>query len=140
MPVNNIDNETVHIKILDDDPRHLPSQEDGDSHQQDMMRSIKMLVGGTGMTVKSNKNEIFDDLKGSIDLNQIKLSMPSASLLSAQKQKYAQLPTDEIKTGGKHEHNMSVGEIEQHDHEDEYEAYAAKPEQKMEEPKYLKGN
>lgn len=35
-----------------------------------------MLVGGTGMTVKSSKNEVFDDQKGAIDLNQIKLSMP----------------------------------------------------------------
>jgi hypothetical protein len=38
-----------------------------------------MLVGGTGMTVKSSKNEIFDDQNGAIDLNQIKLSMPGGS-------------------------------------------------------------
>ena len=46
-------------------------------HESDMMRSIKMLVGGTGMTVKSSKNEVFDDQNGAIDLNQIKLSMPA---------------------------------------------------------------
>jgi hypothetical protein len=66
VPANNMDNDTVHIKILDDDPRHMREshnrQIDDNHHESDMMRSIKILVGGgTGMTVKSSKNEIFDD-------------------------------------------------------------------------------
>lgn len=68
VPASNMDNDTVHIKILDDDPRHmreshnqLHDDEDQLNHQSDMMRSIKMLVGGSGMTVKSNKNLVLDD-------------------------------------------------------------------------------
>lgn len=87
-----MDNDTVHIKILDDDhpKQNIFTHDDDNHHESDMMRSIKMLVGGTGMTVKSSKNEIFDDQNGAIDLNQIKLSMPggigvSSSIVSSHK-------------------------------------------------------
>jgi WD40 repeat protein len=108
------------------------------------MRSLKMLVGGTGMTVKSNKNEVFDDQKGQIDLNQIKLSIPSASVHSNHKRnrsgKYALLQTDEAKKHQLDDNNMSMGELEHDD--DQYESYAKPRKEVVEDmqPKYLKGN
>lgn len=90
MPVNNIDNETVHIKILEDDPRNMQRSQVGhplDSaeidnmyHQSDMMRSLRMLVGtggGGSVTLKTNNNAVLTDSNGILDINSIKLNIPN---------------------------------------------------------------
>jgi len=62
-----MDHDTVHIKVIDDEPRfHQKSQLfmiDTDNeqlnptggYQSDVMKSLHMLGGGSGVTVKTNK-------------------------------------------------------------------------------------
>lgn len=131
----------MHIKIFEDDARNvreshnqLHDDDDGLNHQSDMMRSIKMLVGGSGMTVKSNKNLVLDDNNGAIDLNQIKLSMPggggsSAQVSSLHKRGQSKVLLEEAKRSNaalaheEEERNINFDELDRiEDEEDEEES------------------
>jgi hypothetical protein len=39
-----------------------------------------MLVGGPGVTVKSNNNAVYGDENGTIDVNSIKLRIPNKTI------------------------------------------------------------
>ena len=93
VPINNLDNETVHIKF-EEEPKYMQKSQhfliDTDNeninnptggYQSDVMRSLHMLGGNSGVTLRTNKIEDPNNENGGqstvINVNQVRLNFPS---------------------------------------------------------------